>query len=267
MQSTKKAIKSLIDKEQKRVLLLTLNHDGELVVNGDNLSCDSLENSDVLRQALKTVLKEEPEEDDASYNFDDRLVFKEDTKADFPKLFAKIGGKRWKGGDIAKSLSAYLRILGFGLNSPKAYGREEDKPSWWPKNPKWRNFRCPSKSTKEECTKLIKRLLQSHSIDPDIYYVDYPNEEHDSSSSEEEFVDLNNGNIDYEEEDEDNDLEGGRVEDDQEVDEERDDEDVVVDARERRIADLSNEYSENVDDRQDKRKKKKKSSKRKKSQN
>ena len=80
MQSTKKAIKSLIEKEQKRVLLLTLNHDDGLVLNGDNISCANLEDSDVLRQAMKTVLKDEPEEDDASYNFDDRLVFQEDPK-------------------------------------------------------------------------------------------------------------------------------------------------------------------------------------------
>ena len=78
MQSTKKAIKSLIDKEQKRVLLLTINHNDDLVVNGDNLTCDSLENSDVLKQALRTVLKEEPDEEDASYNFDNRLVFSEE---------------------------------------------------------------------------------------------------------------------------------------------------------------------------------------------
>ena len=94
MQSTKKAIKSLIEKEQKRVLLLILNHDDKLVVYGDNISCANLEDSDVLRQAMKTVLKDEPEEDDASYNFDNRLVFQEDPKAEFPKLFAKIGGKR-----------------------------------------------------------------------------------------------------------------------------------------------------------------------------
>ena len=269
MQSTKKAIKSLIDKEQKRVLLLTINHNDELVVNGDNLSCDSLRTSDALKQALKTVLKEEPEEEDASYNFDNRLVFKEDAKADFPKLFAKIGGKRWKGGDIAKTLSEYLKILGFGRNAPKAYGKDEDKPSWWPKKPKWKDFRCPSKSTKEECTKLITRLLKSYNIDPDIYYVDYPSEEDDSSSdsssSEESFVDHNNSNIDYEEEDEANDLEEGRVGDRQEVDEERDEEDVV-DVRGERVANLLDEYSEHVDGTQDRRRKKKKSAKRKKSQ-
>ena len=107
MQSTKRAIKSLIDKEQKRVVLLTLNHDDELVVNGDNVSCAKLEDSDVLRQALKSVLKDEPEEDDASYNFDDRLFFKEEKCL-----------QRRMGGEIAKILSAYLKILGFGLNAP-----------------------------------------------------------------------------------------------------------------------------------------------------
>ena len=56
-------------------------------------------------------------------------------KSDFPKLFAKTGGKRWKGGEIAKTLSEYLKILGFGRNAAKAYGRTEDNPSWWPKKP------------------------------------------------------------------------------------------------------------------------------------
>ena len=38
MQSAKKAVKSMIDREQKRVLLLTINHDGDLIVSGDNVS-------------------------------------------------------------------------------------------------------------------------------------------------------------------------------------------------------------------------------------
>ena len=267
MQSTKKAIKSLIDKEQKRVLLLTINHNDELVVNGDNLSCDSLENSDVLKQALRTVLKEEPEDEDASYNFDNRLVFKEDPKTDFPKLFAKIGGRRWKGGEIAKTLSEYLKILGFGRNAAKAYGRDEDKPSWWPKKPKWNNFWCPSKSSKEECTKLIRRLLSSHSIDPETYYIDYPNEENDSSSdsssSEESVdgVDHNNSNIDYEDEDVDVD----NVPEDSLDNDEEGDEDVS-DVRRARVAALIDEYSEHVVGTQDAKKKKKKSAKRKKTE-
>ena len=202
MQSIKKAISSLIEQEQKRVLLLTLNHDDELVVNGDNVSFAQLEESDVLRQALKTVLKDEPEEDDASYHFDDRLVFREDQKTEFPKLFAKIGGKRWRRADISKALSGYMKILGFGLNAPKAYGREADKPEWWPKKPKWKNFRCPSKSSKDECTKLIRRLLQSNGLEADNYYVNFPDEEEQetsSDSSSEEDADENNGNNVYQE--------------------------------------------------------------------
>ena len=44
-------------------------------------------------------------------------------------MFAKIGGKRGKGGEIPKTLSGYMKIIGFGLNAPKANGKDEDKPS------------------------------------------------------------------------------------------------------------------------------------------
>ena len=128
MQSAKKAVKSMIDREQKRVLLLTINHDGELIVNGDNVSCDNLEKSDILKERFKTLLSEKPDEEDDSYNFDERLFFKEDVKTEFPKLFAKIDGKRWKGAEIPKALSTFMKILGSGLNSPKSYGKQEDKP-------------------------------------------------------------------------------------------------------------------------------------------
>ena len=50
-------------------------------------------------------------------------------KAEFPKLFAKIGGKRGKGREIPTTLSGYMKIIGFGLNAPKANGKDEDKPS------------------------------------------------------------------------------------------------------------------------------------------
>jgi hypothetical protein len=79
----------------------------------------------------------------------------------FFNMIFEIGGRGWKGGDIAKTLSEYLKILGFGRNAPKAYGKAEDKPSWWPKKPEWKDFRFPSKSTKEECTRLITGLLRS----------------------------------------------------------------------------------------------------------
>ena len=65
------------------------------------------------------------------------------------------------------------------------YGKPEDNPDWWPKKPKWAQFRNPSKSTKEECTKLIRRLLEGHGIDADSYYINYPREEDESESSSE----------------------------------------------------------------------------------
>ena len=136
----KKALKKLIDEEQKRVLLLTINHDDQVVINGDNLSCANLESSDRLISVLKKALKSIPEKDDDSYNFDDRIYFHEDPKAEFPKLFAKIGGKKWKKAEADKALSGYMKILGFGINAPKTYGKPENKPDWWPKKPKWSKF-------------------------------------------------------------------------------------------------------------------------------
>ena len=183
MHSTKKSLKSLIEKEQKRAILLTLNHDGQLVVNGDNLSVSNMEDHNDTKEALTRILSNVAEDDETSYNFDKRLTFTEDDNMEFPRLFAKIGGKKWKGGEISKTQSQYFKTQGFGLNAPKSYGKEEDKPVWWPKKPKWKDFRCPSKSSKEECTKLIVRLLQHYSIDPSVHYVDYPDEEGTESSS------------------------------------------------------------------------------------
>ena len=185
MQSAKKAVKSMINREQKRGLLLTINHDGELIMSGDNVSCDNLKKSHILKERFKTFLSEKSDEEDDFYNFDERLFFKEDPKTEFPKRFAKIDDKSWKGAEIPKALSAFMKILGFGLNSRKSYGKEEDKPEWWPKKPKWKNFRNPSKVSRDECTKVIRRLLAFHGIDAEKCYVNYPSEEQDSSESSE----------------------------------------------------------------------------------
>ena len=85
---------------------------------------------------------------------------------------------------VAKTLSTYMTLLGFGLNSKLAYGNKEDKPAWWPRRPKWKYFRGPSRASKEETTTLIRLLLEHYNVNPDIHYVGYPEEEHDSSSEE-----------------------------------------------------------------------------------
>ena len=48
--------------EQKRFLLLTIHHDGELIVSGENVSCDYLEKSDILKERFKTILSENTDE-------------------------------------------------------------------------------------------------------------------------------------------------------------------------------------------------------------
>ena len=65
-----------------------------------------------------------------------RLAYVESKSFDFPKMFAKIGGKNWKGGEIAKTLSKYFSLLDFGLNAGKTYGKREGKPVWLPRRPK-----------------------------------------------------------------------------------------------------------------------------------
>ena len=152
------------------------------------------------------MLSEDPEESETSYNFGQQLSYVESQNLEFQKMFAKIGGENWKGADVAKTLSQYMSILDFGLNSPKKYGKKEDNPVWWQKKPKWKNFRNPSKVSKDECTAIIKLLLEHYGIDPEIHYVNFPDEESEESSdssSEEEDA----GNRDDEEEEDDGDEE------------------------------------------------------------
>ena len=64
------------------------------------------------------------------------MAYVESKSFDFPKMFAKIGGKNWKGGEISKTLSKHFSLLDFGLNAGKTYGKREGKPVWLPRRPK-----------------------------------------------------------------------------------------------------------------------------------
>ena len=75
------------------------------------------------------------EEDETSFNFGGQLTFSETDILDFPRMFAKMGGKKWK-------------------------------------------------ASKDECTLLIKLLLEYYSLHPSIYYMNYPDEEMEDSSSD-----------------------------------------------------------------------------------
>ena len=186
MQAAQKAVVSLVKKEKKRVLLVTLGSDGELYVQGDSASFDNLFENNSTKEALMKILSEEKDSSETAYNFGENMNYKETDNYYFPKMFAKIGGKHWKGGEVLKTLGQYFAVMGFGLNAVKTYGKEEDKPAWWPRKPKWKYFRSPSKASKEEATTLIKCMLEYYNIDPNVHYVAYPKEEDgrdDSSSS------------------------------------------------------------------------------------
>lgn len=184
MQAVKKAVRGVIEKEQQRILVLTLSHDGEVIVQGDNFSFSNLEDDATAMDRIKLLLSRKPDDGETSYNFGNKLSYVENQILDFPKMFAKVEGKKWKGGGISKTLSGYLALLNFGLNAKKAYGNIDDKPAWWPRRPKWKNFKNPSKASKDECTLLIRCLLRHYSIDPNMHYVGYPDEELEQSSSD-----------------------------------------------------------------------------------
>ena len=187
--AVKKSMKTCIENQQNRCLFVSVNDDGKLIIKGDHISFLNLEEDEATKEALKKILVDIPEESDTSYNFGGLLTYAENDDISFPKMFAKMNSKQWKGGKIATTLSQYMGILGFGLNSMRTYGRDIDKPVWWPRKPKWKNFRNPSKASKEECTVIIKSLLEHYSIDPTIHYVDYPEDEDDSSSDSTESSD------------------------------------------------------------------------------
>ena len=186
MLAVKKAVKGIVDREQKRILIVSLTHDEQLMVKGDNLSVANVDANEGLKEVFKMALKETPEnaEDETSYNFGKILTFSETDDLDFPKMSTKLGGKNWKAAEAATTLSRYFAILGFGLNSSKTYGLKEDKPVWWPRRPKWKKFRSPSKVSKEECTMLIRLLLEHYGIDVNVDYIGYPEGEHEESSSD-----------------------------------------------------------------------------------
>ena len=116
--------------------MVTSSHDDELVFKGDNVSLGYVEMRGMAKEVLKVALKNQKEENDTLYNFGRHLVYDESRNLDFPKMFAKIGGRKWKGGEFTKTLSKYFALLDFGLNAPKRYGKAEDKTGWRPKRPK-----------------------------------------------------------------------------------------------------------------------------------
>ena len=56
MQAVNKVIKNVINREQKRVLVIALSHDGEIMLKGDNLSVSTVENNENVKEMLKSVL-------------------------------------------------------------------------------------------------------------------------------------------------------------------------------------------------------------------
>ena len=119
------------------------------VYKGDNMSFANLSDNGAALESMKRILTDVQSDSETSYNFDNhQLAYAETKNLELPKMFAKLGGKQWKGTNVAKTLSTYMTLMGYGLNSKLTYGSKDDKTAWWPKRPKWKNFRSPSKVSK-----------------------------------------------------------------------------------------------------------------------
>ena len=84
MLAVKKAVQRIVDREQKRTLVVSLKHDEKLMVKGDNMSVANVDANDQLKEFCKAALKDTPE-DETSYNFWRTLTFSETRNFDFPQ--------------------------------------------------------------------------------------------------------------------------------------------------------------------------------------
>ena len=83
--------------------MVTVGEDGKLQIKGDHISFLNLEEDEDTQEALKRMLTTIPEESDTIYNFGGQLTYAETSDLEFPKMFAKIDTKNWKGANVAKS--------------------------------------------------------------------------------------------------------------------------------------------------------------------
>ena len=92
MQSVKSSVKSVVEKHQKRILVLSINHDRELVYKGDNVSFANLEENVNAQNTMKRILSGVLSESETSYNLTNReLACTETANLEWLKMIAKIG--------------------------------------------------------------------------------------------------------------------------------------------------------------------------------
>ena len=90
-------MQSVVEKHQKRILVLSVDHDGELVYKGDNISFANLAEDANAQNTTKRILSEVLSESETSYNFiNGELAYAETTNLELPKMLAKIGGRGGK---------------------------------------------------------------------------------------------------------------------------------------------------------------------------
>ena len=78
----KNSVQSVVENHQKRILVLSLDHGGELVYKGDNMSFANLSDDGAALESMKRILTDVQSDSETSYNFDNhQLAYAETNRA------------------------------------------------------------------------------------------------------------------------------------------------------------------------------------------
>ena len=90
----------------------------------------------------------------------------------FPPFPKKFNGKGWTTKVGQRVLQTYMKILGFGKYGEKTYGRQSDKPSFWPDEISWIDFKYPSYARIRDINLILENFCAEFHIDINTHHDD-----------------------------------------------------------------------------------------------
>ena len=148
-----KKLEENVTKGGRRIVCFSLRDDN-VIMSGDELSVQIVENEDITIKVLKEQLKAIGEPREKGHNL--RYVQSKPYRL-LPPMRVKIGGRKWsiKTGRI--QVTEYMTALGYGRGGVKSY--KEDKPSWWPQQIAWERCEHPYDLTSDECKTILETII------------------------------------------------------------------------------------------------------------
>ena len=162
--------------ERGNGVILTMQiFDGELILGGErelvNDVCDDTDMCAKIKSKLRqhSLWKESYSYTEVKVEVLEEVNITHDNIA-LPKLFAKVGGKKWKSKQVHAQCSKYFKLLGYGSKAGLKYGDQSSKPKWWNETlPSWIMYQGPSKSTADVSTKIIEAILKDFGFDQNVH--------------------------------------------------------------------------------------------------